>query len=66
MSIEDFLKQSLMQSSVESYIYDINKYKSNNKNADRYDYQKVMQYIEILRNEHSVSNVKRVIASIKK
>ena len=66
MSIEDFLRQSLMQSSVESYIYDINKYKSNNKNANKYDYQKVMQYIEILRNEHSISNVKRVIASIKK
>lgn len=66
MSIEDFLRQSLMQSSVESYLYDINKYKKNNKNADKYDYQKVMQYIEILRNEHSISNVKRVIASIKK
>lgn len=66
MSIEDFLRQSLMQSSVESYIYDINKYKNNNKNAHKYDYQKVMQYIEILRNEHSISNVKRVIASIKK
>ena len=66
MSIEDLLSQSLMQSSLESYVYDINKYKKNNKNADKYDYQKVMQYIEILRNEHSVSNVKRVIASIKK
>ena len=66
MSIEDYLSQSLMQSSLESYLYDINKYKKNNKNADKYDYQKVMQYIEILRNEHSVSNVKRVIASIKK
>lgn len=66
MKLEDYLSQSLMQSSVESYIYDINKYKKNNKNADKYDYQKVMQYIEILRNEHSVSNVKRVIASIKK
>ncbi|WP_158614919.1 tyrosine-type recombinase/integrase [Flavobacterium sp. LS1P28] len=55
-----------MQSSVKSYIYDINKYKKNNKNADKYDYQKVMQHIEILRNQHSVSNVKRVIASIKK
>ena len=66
MSIEDYLSQSLMQSSVESYLYDINKYKKNNKNADKYDYQKVMQYIEILRNEHSISNVKRVIASIKK
>jgi len=66
MSIEDYLSQSLMQSSVESYVYDINKYKKNNKNADKYDYQKVMQYIEVLRNQHSVNNVKRVIASIKK
>ena len=66
MSIEDYLRESLMQSSVESYLYDINKYKKSNRNADKYDYQKVMQYIEILRNEHSVSNVKRVIASIKK
>lgn len=66
MSIEYFLRQSLMQSSVESYLYDINKYKKNNKNADKYDYQKVMQYIEVLRNQHSVNNVKRVIASIKK
>ncbi|MEO8516286.1 MAG: tyrosine-type recombinase/integrase [Flavobacterium sp.] len=65
-NLEDFLRESLMQSSVESYLYDINKYKKNNKNADQYDYQKVMQYIEILRNENSVSNVKRVIASIKK
>lgn len=66
MSIEDFLRQSLMKSSVESYLYDIEKYKKANKNADKYDYQKVMQYIEILRNENSVNNVKRVIASIKK
>jgi integrase/recombinase XerD len=66
MSIEDYLSQSLMQSSVESYVYDINKYKKNNKNADKYDYQKVMQYVEIVRNQHSVSNVKRVIVSIKK
>lgn len=66
MKLDEYLSQSLMQSSVESYLYDINKYKSNNKNADQYDYQKVMQYIELLRNEHSVSNVKRVIASIKK
>lgn len=65
-SIEDFLSQSLLQSSVKSYLYDINTYKKNNKNAAKYDYGKVMQYIEILRNEHSISNVKRVIASIKK
>jgi integrase/recombinase XerD len=66
MKIRDYLSKSLMQSSVESYLYDIEKYKKANKNADKYDYQKVMQYVEILRNEHSISNVKRVIASIKK
>jgi integrase/recombinase XerD len=66
ISLEVFLGESLMQSSVKSYLYDIEKYKKNNKNADKYDYQKVMQYIEILRNENSVNNVKRVIASIKK
>ncbi len=66
MTIKDYLSESLMQSSVESYLYDINTYKKNNKNAEKYDYGKVMQYIELLRNEHSVSNVKRVIASIKK
>ena len=66
ISLEVFLEESLMQSSVKSYLYDIEKYKKNNRNAEKYDYQKVMQYIEILRNENSVSNVKRVIASIKK
>lgn len=66
MKLEEYLSQSLMQSSVESYLYDIEKYKKANKNAEKYDYQKVMQYLEILRNQHSVSNVKRVIASIKK
>mgnify|MGYP006189618207 CR=1 FL=1 len=65
-TLKDFLRQSLRESSVESYLYSIEKYKKANRNADKYDYQKVMQYIEILRNEHSISNVKRVIASIKK
>lgn len=66
MKIEQYLSKSLMKSSVESYLYDIEKYKKANKNADKYDYQKVMQYIELLRNNHKVSNVKRVLASIKK
>ena len=66
ISLVTFLGESLMQSSVKSYLYDIEKYKKNNKNAEKYHYQKVMQYIEILRNENSVNNVKRVIASIKK
>lgn len=66
MTIEKYLSKSLMQSSIESYLYDIEKYKKANKNADQYDYEKVMQYMEQLRNNHKVSNVKRVLASIKK
>lgn len=66
ISLADFLSESLMPSSVKSYLYDIERYKINNKNADKYDYQKVMQYVAILRNEHSISHVKKVIASIKK
>jgi integrase/recombinase XerD len=65
-TLKDFLGQSLRESSVESYLYDINKYKKSNRNADKYDYGKVMQYVEILRNNNKPSNVKRVIASIKK
>lgn len=65
-TLKDFLKQSLRESSVESYLYDINKYKKSNRNADKYDYGQVMQYVEILRNNNKPSNVKRVIASIKK
>lgn len=66
IKIEQYLSQSLMKSSVESYLYDIKKYKKTNKNTDKYDYQKVMQYIELLRNNHKVSNVKKVLVSIKK
>jgi integrase/recombinase XerD len=65
-TLEKYLKKSLRQSTVKSYLYDIRTYQKSNKNADKYDYQKVMQYIEILRKEHQVSHVKRVLASVKK
>ena len=66
MSITEYLSQSLMQSSIESYVYDINKYKKNNKNADKYDYQKVMQYIELLRNNYQPSTIKATLGCIKR
>ncbi|MCD9574172.1 tyrosine-type recombinase/integrase [Flavobacterium soyae] len=66
MKIEDYLKQGLMPSSVQSYLYEINKYKKHNKKADRYNYQNLMQYIEILQKQYSAGNVKKTIASIKK
>ena len=66
MSIEEFLSQSLMQSSIKTYIYDIEKYKKHDKNVAKYDYQKVMKYIEILRHTHAISHIQKIIASIKK
>ena len=65
-NLEDYLKQNLQESSVESYLYNIEKYKKNNKNADKYDYQKIMQYIEILRNNYKPSTIKVRIGCIKK
>jgi integrase/recombinase XerD len=66
MTLEQFLRQNLRQSTVESYLYDIETYKKYNKNADKYDYEKVMQHIEQLRNNHKINNIKRILASIKK
>ena len=66
MKLEDYLSQSLMQSSIKTYIYDIEKYKKHDKNVAKYDYQKVMKYIEILRHTHAISHIQKIIASIKK
>ena len=66
MKLEDYLSQSLMQSSIKTYIYDIEKYKKHDKNVAKYDYQKLMKYIEILRHTHAISHIQKIIASIKK
>lgn len=66
IKLEDFLRQSLRESSVQSYLYTIKQYKKNNRNADKYDYQKVMQYIEILRNNYQSTTIKATLGCIKK
>ena len=66
MSIEEYLSQSLRENTIKTYIYDIEKYKKHDKNVAKYDYQKVMKYIEILRHTHAVSHIRKIIASIKK
>ena len=65
-TLKDFLRQSLRESSVESYLYSIEKYKKANRNADKYDYQKVMQYIELLRNNYQPSTIKATLGCIKR
>lgn len=66
MSIEEYLKQSLRESSVKSYLHIIEKYQKYDKNTSKYNYQKVMQYIEILRKEYKPTTVKVMLGSIKK
>lgn len=66
MNIEQYLKQSLRESSVKSYLQIINKYQKHDKKVAKYNYQKVMQYIEILRKEYKPTTVKVMLGSIKK
>lgn len=66
MNIEEYLKQSLRESSVKSYLHIIEKYQKHDKNTPKYNYQKVMQYIEILRKEYKPTTVKVMLGSIKK
>jgi integrase/recombinase XerD len=66
INLADFLKKSLQESSVKSYVYSIEKYKKANKNADQYDYQKVMQHIELLRKNYKASTIKVTLGCIKR
>jgi integrase/recombinase XerD len=65
-NLKNYLKKTLTISSVESYLYNIEKFRKVNKNADQYDYQKVMQYIELLRKTYEAGTIKTILASIKK
>lgn len=66
IKLTDFLKQSLRDTTVENYIHSIGKFKKINRNTEKYDYQKVMQYIEVLRNNLTPKSIRREIAAIKK
>jgi integrase/recombinase XerD len=66
MSLEEYLRQSVRQSTCKTYLYDIHKYQKYDKNVAKYDYQKVMQYIALLRQTYAISYIKKTIASLKK
>lgn len=66
MSIKEYLQQELQPLTVRIYLYEINKYKLLNTNADNYDYQRVMQYVEQLRKIYAPKSISRVVASLKK
>lgn len=65
-SLTSFLKESLRKSSVQSYLYNIEKYRKYNPDAENYDYQKLMQYIELLRKQYQPGTIDMMLAGIKK
>jgi len=64
--LEIYLKKTLTLSSVESYLYNINRFKKANPNADNYTYQDLMKYVEILRKTYKTGTIDMMLASIKK
>lgn len=66
ITLPEYLAQTLSKSTVQNYLYTINRYLKNNKNTSRYTYQKVMQYIEILRPTLTPQSLNREIAALKK
>lgn len=65
-NLEDFLGKELRESSVKSYLYNIEKYRKSNRNADKYNYQNLMNYVEILRKEYEPGTIEMILAGIKK
>ena len=64
--LEDFLKQSLRESTAKNYKYIIEKYLKSNPHASKYNYQKVMQHIGMLRPLLTPLSLNREVAAIKK
>ena len=64
--LEDFLKQSLRESTAKNYKYIIEKYLKSNPYASKYNYQKVMQHIGMLRPLLTPLSLNREVAAIKK
>lgn len=65
-TLEDYLKESLRKSSIQSYLHNIENYRKANRNADNYRYRDIMNYMELLRKEYQSGTVKMKLASIKK
>jgi site-specific recombinase XerD len=66
MTLENYLQQTLRETTVKIYLYEINKFIDQNPENKTYTYQKIMQYIELLRYEKQPQTVARIVASLKK
>jgi site-specific recombinase XerD len=66
MKIEEYLQKQVRESTAKNYLYEINKFKLLNKRTATYDYQKIMEYVETIRQKNNPRTVERIIAAIKK
>jgi integrase/recombinase XerD len=66
MDLKDYLQQSLREKTIRAYLFDIRKFIDQNPDNKTYNYQKIMQYIEILRRDKEPNTVARTVASLKK
>ena len=62
---KDYLKLFLRESTVKAYCYEIDKFVKLNPNAALYDYQKIMEYVEMLRKEYTPNTINKVVTVLK-
>lgn len=66
MELENYLQNELSEGTVKNYLYEIEKFKKHYKNPEKLSYQKLMEYVELLRKNYNPQSVKRTIYAIKK
>ena len=66
MNLQNYLQNELSESSVKTYLYEIEKFKKHYKNPEKINYQNLMEYVELLRKNYNPQSVKRTIYAIKK
>ena len=66
MNLHDYLHQNLQPSTVRNYYYEIQKFRSINKNTEKYNYQKIMEYVAHLRKNYNPKSTNRAVAALKK
>ena len=66
MEIRKYLEEHLSESSVQSYLYEIEKFQKHYKNPEKLSYQNLMEYVELLRKNYNPQSIRRTIYAIKK
>ena len=58
MNLQNYLQNELSESSVKTYLYEIEKFKKHYKNPEKISYQNLMEYVELLRKNYNPQSVK--------